>query len=158
MDQVLKDSLVVGRSSQGFELRAVLLRLAPHLVVFEVPGCDLVLQTSEVLTEFQIIVRERTLYSGRAVIKAVVDTGLVLVCEAVLEDSWLDVASYAAGRGPAWLQVEFNTFVKQWQKYYRVLPEYKVVVADLQTFLTDLRLWLPQKTEGMGPPTTAPPP
>jgi extracellular factor (EF) 3-hydroxypalmitic acid methyl ester biosynthesis protein len=155
MDQVLKDSLVVGRSSQGFELRAVLLRLAPHLVVFEVPGCDLVLQTSEVLTEFQIIVRERTLYSGRAVIKAVVDTGLVLVCEAVLEDSWLDVASYAAGRGPAWLQVEFNTFVKQWQKYYRVLPEYKVVVADLQTFLSDLRLWLEQMTMGIGTPTPA---
>jgi extracellular factor (EF) 3-hydroxypalmitic acid methyl ester biosynthesis protein len=101
-----------------------------------------VLQASEVLTDFQVIIRERTLYSGRAVVKGLVDTGIVLVCEATLEDSWVDVETVPAGRGAAWWQGEFRGFVTHWQKLYQVLPEYKVVIADLQTFLTDLRLWL----------------
>src|SRR5207302_5687063 len=31
-----------------------------------------------------------------------------------------------------------------WEKLYRVRPEFKIVIADMQTFLTDLRLWLEQ--------------
>ena len=36
-----------------------------------------------------------------------------------------------------------------WQKIYRVQPEFKVVMADMQTFLTDLRLWLEQVELGI---------
>src|SRR5262249_4825494 len=32
---------------------------------------------------------------------------------------------------------------------YRILPEYKAVIADMQTFLADLRLWLDQAELGI---------
>src|SRR5262249_19557617 len=38
----------------------------------------------------------------------------------------------------------FRDFIQHWQTVYKVLPEFKVVLADMQTFLSDLRLWLDQ--------------
>jgi extracellular factor (EF) 3-hydroxypalmitic acid methyl ester biosynthesis protein len=43
---------------------------------------------------------------------------------------------------PAGLRERFKDFFQAWQKSYLVSQEYKVAVADLQTFLHDLRLWL----------------
>ena len=48
------------------------------------------------------------------------------------------------GGGEARLSIEFDEFLQQWQKAYTVLPEFKVVVADMQSLLTDMRLWLDQ--------------
>src|SRR5205085_10592726 len=62
-----KDSLIICRNSQGLEVRATPLRMTRHLVVFEVYNPYSILQLSEVLNEFQIIVNERLIYSGRAV-------------------------------------------------------------------------------------------
>jgi hypothetical protein len=59
-----KDSLIVCRNSQGLEVRATPLRMTRHLVVFEVYNPYSILQLSEVLNEFQIIVNERLIYSG----------------------------------------------------------------------------------------------
>jgi extracellular factor (EF) 3-hydroxypalmitic acid methyl ester biosynthesis protein len=39
---------------------------------------------------------------------------------------------------------EFKSFLKDWQKFYTVSPEFKVVIADMQSFLYDLRVWLDQ--------------
>jgi extracellular factor (EF) 3-hydroxypalmitic acid methyl ester biosynthesis protein len=47
------------------------------------------------------------------------------------------------------LRAGFDTFLRQWQKIYKISPEYKVVIADLQTFLMDLRLWLEQVELGI---------
>ena len=71
-----KENLVIGRSSQGFEIRAAVLRLTQHHVAFEILDPALVLQTSEVLNEIKILLNDRSVYSGRAVISNVVNTGL----------------------------------------------------------------------------------
>jgi extracellular factor (EF) 3-hydroxypalmitic acid methyl ester biosynthesis protein len=39
---------------------------------------------------------------------------------------------------------EFKTFLREWQKVYRISPEFKVAVSDMQFFLNDLRLWMEQ--------------
>src|ERR1700685_4397727 len=31
-----------------------------------------------------------------------------------------------------------------WQKLYRIVPEYKLIIADMQSFFMDLRGWLEQ--------------
>ena len=46
-------------------------------------------------------------------------------------------------------RLAFGHFLDQWQKYCLVRPEFKVVVADMQTFLTDMRLWLDQVELGI---------
>jgi extracellular factor (EF) 3-hydroxypalmitic acid methyl ester biosynthesis protein len=145
----IKDSLVICQNAQGLELHASLLRMTRFVAVFEVYTPTTVLRTSEVLSEFRIIVQDRTLYSGQAVIHSLINAGTVLVCEATLEEkSWADV-EFHPGAGNGKLREQFTAFMTDWQKLYRVVPEYKITVADLQSFLADSRLWLEQLELGI---------
>jgi len=143
-DSAIKDSLVICQNSQGVEFRGSLLRLTRYVAVFEVYNPSLVLQVSEVLGGFKIIINERAIYAGRAVVTSLVNAGTVVVCEAKLDESGFMLASFSPGIDYASLHEGFEGFMRHWQKLYRVLPEFKVVVADMQTFLADLRLWLEQ--------------
>jgi len=143
----LRDSLITGQTSGGVELHATLLRLTRFLAVFEIYNPGLVLRTSEVLSDFRIVVNDRPIYAGRAVVSNLVNAGAVLVCEATLEDFWLEPDFYA--NGDAGNQPRFSEFFQQWQRIYKVRPEFKVVVADMQSFLMDLRLWLEQMELGI---------
>jgi extracellular factor (EF) 3-hydroxypalmitic acid methyl ester biosynthesis protein len=139
-----KDTFILCRNSQGTEFRATLLRLTRYTVVFEVYNPYSILQLSEVLTDFQMIMNDRMVYSGRAVVSNLVNTGILLVCEATLEESWLDVDIFTSVHQKDKLQGEFTEFLKEWQKLQHVTDEFKVIVADMQTFLMDMRRWLEQ--------------
>src|SRR6267378_334976 len=140
----VKDSLVVCHNNQGVEVRASLARLTRYRAVFEIYNPGLVLRLSEVLTEFKIIIRDRTIYSGRATVSNLMNVGTALVCEAKLDEASFSIASLSPLEATNRLHEGFGDFLNQWQKVYKVLPEFKVVVADMQTFLADLRLWLEQ--------------
>jgi extracellular factor (EF) 3-hydroxypalmitic acid methyl ester biosynthesis protein len=144
-----RDSFIVCRNSQGIEVRASLLRLTRFLVIFEVYNPYSILQLSEVLTEFRIVMNDRLVYSGRAVVSNLVNTGIVLVCEATLDESWLDVDLFASQNRFNSLQREFTEFLKEWDRIHRVGPDFKVVVADMQVMLMDLRRWLEQVELGI---------
>ena len=147
MDVVkVQDSSVSFHSSAGTEVRATLLRLTRHLAVFEVYSLGGGLRMSEVLTEFKIVMNDRPVYSGKAIVRNLVDTGLLLVCEASLDESWIDIDFSFSGSA---LKEEFRSLIHEWQKIYRVLPDYKVLAADMHTFLTDLRLWVEQVELGV---------
>src|SRR5688500_17236729 len=139
-----KDSFILARNSQGLEVRAGVLRLTRYLVVFEVYNPYSILQLSEVLSDFKIVINDRIMYSGRAVISNAVNTGLMLVCEATLDDSWLDVDLFSSVSTPNRLREEFAEFIKEWHKIDRIQAGFKAAVADLQTMLMDLRRWLEQ--------------
>ena len=147
-DGVLKGSMAVGQTSQGIEIQGTLLRLTRFLAVFEVYNPGLVLRTSEVLTDFKIALRDRTVYSGRAVISSLVNTGGVLVCEVSLGDFWLELDAFLPGSQDE-KRAGFRELLQHWQKVYQIRPEFKVVVADMQTFFTELRLWLEQVELGL---------
>lgn len=141
----LKDTLVFGQTSQGAEIHATLVRLTRNTAVFEIYSPVSILRTSEVLGNFKIVVRDRTLYSGRAVVRSLVNAGLTLVCEVTLnENAWIDLAFGQEELGGEKLRNEFDRFVADWQKNYKVSSEFKLVVADIQTFLMDLRGWAEQ--------------
>ena len=146
----IKDSLVIGQSSQGGAIRGSLLRLTRFAVVFEIYNPTSVLRLSEVLSDFQIVVQDRTLYSGRAVIGSLINAGLTLVCEATLDEaSWTDVELTPANLANGTLVEQFEGFMHEWQKLYQVRSDYKLVVADMQSFFMDLRLWLDQLELGI---------
>src|SRR5579871_4387275 len=87
----LRDTLVFGQTSQGAEIHATLVRLTRYTAVFEIYSPSLLLRTSEVLSNFKIVVQDRTLYSGRAVVRSLVNAGLTVVCEVALtESAWMD--------------------------------------------------------------------
>jgi extracellular factor (EF) 3-hydroxypalmitic acid methyl ester biosynthesis protein len=146
----LKDTLVVGQTSQGVEIHATIVKLSRLSAVFEIYNPVVVLRTSEVISGFKIVVNDRSIFSGRAVVRTILNAGLTMVCEVTLnEGGWMDLAFAAEMVGDGRLKTEFNDFIQGWQKLYKILPEFKVVIADLQSFLSDLRLWLDQVELGI---------
>jgi extracellular factor (EF) 3-hydroxypalmitic acid methyl ester biosynthesis protein len=139
-----KDTFIICRNSQGTEFRATLLRLTRYTVVFEVYNPYSILQLSEVLTDFKMIMNDRMVYSGRAVVSNLVNTGILLVCECTLEEDWLDVDMFSSIHQKDKLQNEFTEFLKEWEKIHHITSDFKVVIADMQTFLMDMRRWLEQ--------------
>jgi extracellular factor (EF) 3-hydroxypalmitic acid methyl ester biosynthesis protein len=79
-----------------------------------------------------------------AISSNLLNTGILLVCEATLNDSWLDIDLFSPSNQRSRLQSEFRSFIKEWEKIRDVRPEFKVLVADMQTLLFDLRRWLEQ--------------
>jgi extracellular factor (EF) 3-hydroxypalmitic acid methyl ester biosynthesis protein len=144
----LKDTLVVCQTHQGHQIRATTIRLTRHLAIFEVYSPFPLLQLSEVLTEFRILLHERVIYSGRAVVSNLINTGGVVVCEVQLEESWVDFDSITAN-GTSTLQGKFLEFMRSAQQAFHILPEFKLVVADMQIFLQDVRHWLDQVELGI---------
>jgi extracellular factor (EF) 3-hydroxypalmitic acid methyl ester biosynthesis protein len=136
------ESLVRFRNSQGGEARGTLLRLTRDEAVFEVYNPYSIVQASEVLSEFQVFMTDRLVYSGRAVVQGLVNTGLMLVCDVSLDDAWVDVDIFLPLNEQKRLLGEFEAFQSEWQRVQQILPDYKVVVADVGSFFLDLRRWL----------------
>lgn len=145
----LRDSFIVCRNSQGVQVRATPLRLTRHAAVFEVYNPFSIVQLSEVLSEFQIFIGDKLMYSGRAVVSNLLNTGIILVCEASLDEAWLDVDVFAPVQQKDRLKAEVVEFIREWEKIYQVMPTFKVVVTDLQSFLVDLRRWMEQVELGV---------
>lgn len=139
----LNDVSVTGRTNQGAELRGNILRLSRYDAVIEIYSNLLALQSSAVVHDFKIITRHQPIYSGRGVIKQVINTGLTSTCEVTLEDSWLDLDAPGAASASS-IQTQFRRYFQDRQKTNRILQEFKVVIADVQCYLLDLRAWLQQ--------------
>src|SRR4051812_20298365 len=122
---IVENSLVECQTSQGFKVRAPILRLNRYLVTFEINNPECIVQTSEVLNEFEIKLNDRTVYSGRAVIANLVNTGTVFICEATLDENWHDSSILSTKDVGAKMRSGFNEFLEQWQRIYKVLPEFK---------------------------------
>jgi extracellular factor (EF) 3-hydroxypalmitic acid methyl ester biosynthesis protein len=135
---------VTFRTAEENVLRATPLRIQRHAAVFELYSPNVALHLSEVLSDFSVTVQSRRLYSGRAVIRNLVDSGTSVHCEVKLDESgWVQEATTIAQAFTVGnLASEFKNFLSGWQKSYNVLPEFKIAIADLQMIFMELRLWL----------------
>jgi len=140
----LTSGLVTFETSQGVELRGTLQQLTRHKAVFESYSPEPVLRLSEVLSQFTLFIYERPVYSGKAVVSNLIQTGACTVCEVALDEAWVDASLVSLATNAEGIQASFNQFMAHWGKTYRVLTEFKVVIADLHSFLLDLRNWLDQ--------------
>ncbi len=135
---------IVGSTKQGVQIRAPLLKLEPYKVAFEVFQLLPELRVSQALDKFKIHIGDQIIYEGQAVTSNLIELGASVVCEATLEDAWVD----ATGRTSALSKLKggelFGEFLATWEANYRVRSEFKAAVADLQTFLADMKLWLDQ--------------
>lgn len=129
------------------ELTANLLRIQRYSVVFEVYNPYSILQLSEVLSDFRIMASRRLLFQGKAVVSNLLNTGIVLVCEAMLDEGWVEVdflsgVSTAEADGGSDLASQFTTFMGEWKTANRVHDPFKLVVADLASTLSGVQQWL----------------
>ncbi len=144
------ESGVAFNTHDGLEMRGTLIQVTRHHVVFELYNPGITPRLSEAIDEFTVNLQARTVYSGRAVINSVVEAGAKTVCEAVLEEArWAGFNGDLLMNGGNQLIEEFDRFVRDWQKSYTVLPEFKEAITDIETFLTDLRIWLEQVELGI---------
>lgn len=141
----LWEAKVVFQSNEGLQLQGVPLRIQRHAIVFELYNPLATLHVSEALSHFKISLPQTAGYAGRAVIRSVMDAGTRTIVEATLDEhSWLEVAPLTHGIRAEKVQAEFRGLLQNWQKFYRVTREYKEVICDLHSFMTDLRSWLDQ--------------
>jgi len=143
-------SFIICRNSQGVEVRGTLHRLTRYLGVFEVYNPYSIVQLSEVLNDFRIMMNDRVVYSGRAVIANLVNTGIMLICEASLTDEgWIDIDILSPAQNKNRLLEDFAEFLRETEKNYTVVPDFRLVVADMHTLLSDLRRWMEQVELGV---------
>lgn len=140
----LLSSVVVCRNSQGAEITANILRLRRYSVAFEIYNPYSILQLSEVLRDFRIRVGDRVVYQGEAVVAGLVNTGILLVCEATLGNAWLDVDFLSESDGRKPLGGQFEAFVQEWKRAHEVDSAFKLTVADMQNMLIGLQRWMEQ--------------
>ena len=113
-------------------------------MAFEVYNPYSILQTSEVLSDFQIFVNTKMVYTGKSTVRSLVNTGIYLVCEVALDDGWLDVDLFSPVTQRDRLLTEFQEFLDEWTNVHQVGKDFKVVVSDIQSLLAGLRGWLEQ--------------
>jgi len=140
---------IVFQTTDGVTLRGTPIHFNRHTAVWELYNPSSAPRLSETLPGFKIIFQERTVYAGRAVISNLVDAGAKIICDATLDEANWAGLDFTAPLPDGQLANEFKNFLGEWQKFYKVSAEFKIVVADLQTFLTDLRLWLEQVDLGL---------
>lgn len=135
-------SVITCRNSQGIELTANLLRIKRYSVVFEVYNPYSILQLSEVLADFRIMASRRLLYHGKAVVSNLLNTGIVLVCEATLDEGWIEVDFLASVAGGTDIGGQFTAFMTEWKSANQVQDPFKLVVADMANMLNGVQHWL----------------
>lgn len=135
------ESVITCKTSQGHAIKTMVQQLNPHQVVFEVHDPRCILRTSEVLEDFQLKQGERTIYAGRAVVTNLIKNGAGFICEAALDGISLEMPELTPEAGPV-LKNAFTEFLANWGKNYRIHPEFKILIADMNSYLSDLRLWL----------------
>lgn len=147
-DSGLRESRVNCATSQGLPVQGTIIQLGQHEVVFEVFSPGAVIQVSEVLREFKVQLGERLAYTGRAVVKNVVHTGMKMVCAVALDEAW-SLQFSDADLEPGRMRTLFKEHLHQWHKLYLIRPEYKLQIADMETFFAELRVWLDQVELGL---------
>ncbi|MEO0018157.1 MAG: hypothetical protein RLZZ522_1440, partial [Verrucomicrobiota bacterium] len=140
-------SVITCRNSQGIELTANLLRIKRYSVVFEVYNPYSILQLSEVLSDFRIMASRRLLYHGKAVVSNLLNTGIVLVSEAMLDEGWVEVDFLSGVAGPGAdsqgnLGHQFTIFMGEWKVANQVQEPFKLVVSNMVSMLSGVQHWL----------------
>ncbi|MES2770469.1 MAG: class I SAM-dependent methyltransferase, partial [Pseudomonadota bacterium] len=131
------DSLISFKNSQGLLSKGTLLSLNNNVIVFEVYNPYSIVQTSEVLTEFSIKKSNALIYKGKAIVVHLVNTGLMLIVSAKLEEDWLgqlehlDLASGSVAQ-----------FLEAWEAHGKLLPNFRMAVEEMRSFLFEFGRWL----------------
>jgi extracellular factor (EF) 3-hydroxypalmitic acid methyl ester biosynthesis protein len=141
----VQEMIASTRNSLSVEFHLPLLRVTRQIAVFESYDLSVVLRTSEVLAPFEIKLRDEVIYSGKATVRSQVNTGASVVCELTLDEiGWQSPGAGADASFGKDVGSRTAGFIESWRKFYQVRPEMKIVTADLQTFLTQLRIWTEQ--------------
>lgn len=126
---------------QGETARATIVNFQKKSLVIELYSPYSIVQVSEVLTDLTVRRGTRDAYVGKAVVVAMVNTGLTALVSLTLTERWnaLDEAAPPAGIG-----ARAAAFVQDWSERFRIGRDYQVVVNETRAFLSEMARWLEQ--------------
>lgn len=131
------DSLISFKNSQGLLSKGTLLSINKNVIVFEVYNPYSIVQTSEVLSEFTIKKTNALVYQGKAVVVHLVNTGLMLIVSAHLEEDWIGQLEQLDMANGSVVQ-----FLENWEMHQQLLPNFRIAVEEIRSFLFELSRWL----------------
>lgn len=149
-DMIGHQCVITGLTHGGLSFRAGCHRLDRHGLAFEVFTPELILKSSEALSEIKIELNGHTVYRGRAIVKQLVNGLNSIVCEASLEDNWIASTNLSFSEYPEQPQRSFDAFLLASSRGQKILYDVKLVVADLLVFLLELREWICQMELRLG--------
>ncbi|HUB87911.1 MAG TPA: class I SAM-dependent methyltransferase [Verrucomicrobiae bacterium] len=135
---------VLCKTRSGVELRGKLIKLTRLVIAFEIYDPGAAVRLSEILDDFKIFLDDREAYSGKAVVSNVVQTAALTVCEVKLDEPGVYVGINMPFNGNISFLDAYQAFFGRWQNQMKLLPEFKMVVLDIQSYLSDLKLLLEQ--------------
>jgi len=142
---VSKEAHVSFKNSDGVAMHGLVTGMSRHSAIFEIYSPENLLSNSESLADFSLNLRGKSAYCGRAVIASQVRTGSKTVCEVTLDELRWRTTELGLPTGQnGQMASQFKDFLNQWQQVYNISSDFKLAVADLQTFFRDLQSWLNQ--------------
>jgi len=131
------------------EFRGPLVWLAREAATFEIQSPAMMLHDQERLEDFKIFVDGVAIYRGRAVVQQIISGGATKISHVELDDAgfsdeYLATLTAAAEEGGS-----LDRFLELWGEVYRLRKEFKVILADIHTFLSDLRRHLEVQEVGL---------
>ena len=138
------NGLVLCKTRAGVKLHGKLIKLTRLAVAFEIYDPGVALRLSEILDDFTIFLDDQQAYSGRAVVSNIVQTATLTMCEAELDEPGVYVGINMPFNGNISFLDAYHSFFGKWQNQMKVLPEFKMIVLDIQSYLSDLKLLLEQ--------------
>lgn len=137
----IPQTIITFEGSQGITARGTLIKLTQKQVVFEVYNPYSIIQMSEVLQNVKIYRGESVIYNGRAFVRNMVGTGVMVVVSASLVDELIIDAIKPGDQ----LRREIRTFVDNWLDSQEHLRDgYHRIVGDIRNFLTYISRWIEQ--------------
>ncbi len=148
-------SRVHGKTGDGQSFNGWITHFTGDSIVFEVCAPLQVLRVTEVIPEFHASIEGKSVYSGRAVIRGFVDEGVSQRCAASIQSGWNGGLSLNDVGQLSGLEEDCRSFLKHWSDSCQILPEFKLLIADMRMLLQQFRLWLDKLELGLaGIPAT----
>ena len=136
------DPVVTFRNSQGDAARGTLTSVQRRSLVMEIYNPYSIVQVSEVLTALALRSGERVIYSGKAIVTSLLNTGLMAVVSMVLLDEWSDLNMVQGDMSR--VSDIARSFVEDWESRFRISRSYQVAISEMRAFLSETSRWTDQ--------------
>lgn len=128
------------KNSQAVNARGTLLKLSQNYIVFEVYNPYSIVQLSEVLSDLTINRVGNQIYSGRAIVTNIVNTGIILIVSATLSDAYWKKSVNISSQEE--VQFEINHLIKTFENHQKIDLDFKLSILSIRLFLSDVKNWL----------------
>ncbi len=137
-----RKSTVVWKTDGIAETQSEIVRISRTSLAFAIYGPEQLLPASQVLDGVEIYLDDTIAYTGRATVTQLIQAGTRTICEIGLAaPGIIPTSDFEKGLGSGALAI-YDTFFRRWQQEYRLSSEFKVVVADVHSMLTEMQAWL----------------